>query len=245
MSEFEARLRAELADIAAGVSVAISGSPNGRRSKRPFVVVVSGLLVFALAGGIAWTRLDATDHGTKLLTLEAVVQATSTAGTARMSFERADAGPGTGDADFLDERYRFHEKVTDSELKIVAETLNVILVGSHVFVSVRARQWCELTDPSASKEPLGFDPAAVLGSLRPPATLRRLGTDTIRGVATTHYQILHSRMWNDLWVDGHDQLRRIASYLSQPASSETIDFFDYGARLAPITAPPVATSCIS
>ena len=76
-------------------------------------------------------------------------------------------------------------------------------------------------------------------------TLQRLGTDTIRGVTTTHYRILHGQQWNDLWADTADHLLRITSTQTHPASSKTIDFFDYGARFAPITLPTTSISCIS
>ena len=165
-----------------------------------------------------------------------------------MSFDRPDASRGTGYADLANRRYLFHEKITDPLFKSKAgnKTTVVVLVGTHtIFAKGLTATWCELADLTISQEPFGLDPAAVLGSLRPPVTLQRLGTATIRGVATTRYRILNSPTWNDLWVDAANQLRRISYHQDNAKSSGAIDFFDYGAQLPPITAPATYTQCVS
>ena len=246
MTDVEARLRAELPEIAANITVTTTGSVRGRRSPRLAVAAVSGLLVVVLAVALAWARLNPTKPG-RLLTVQAVVHATSAAHTARLSFDKTGAAHGTGYADLADGRYLFHEQITDPLFKNKAGfKLTVVLLGNHtVFAKGLTPTWCELNDPAVSREPFGLDPAAVLGSLRLPVTLQRLGTATIRGVATTHYRILDSPTWSDLWVDGANQLRRISYHANNTQPSRTIDFFDYGAQLPPITAPATYTQCIS
>jgi len=184
--------------------------------------------------------------GSKALTVSDVVRATSTAHTARISYDETDALgsiSGAGEADFTDSRYR--GKDTGSGLKAFGATVNVILVKSNLFVNTPpAVTWCRIGDASLTREPFGFDPTAVLHSL-PPETLQRIGPETIRGVATTHYRILHARGWSELWVDASDFLRRVRSHQGNPESSKTLDLFDYGTPLTPITAPNTAPSCFT
>jgi hypothetical protein len=210
-----------------------------RRSAFCALVVTVAVIVSGCSGG----------GGSKALTVSDVVRATSTVRTARISYARTDttgSQSGTGEADLTHSRYRLHEKITDSELKLSGATFNAILVKRRLFMSrAPGASWCEFPDISVSRSPFGFDPTAVLHSLRPPETLQRIGPDIIRGVATTHYRILHGRGWNDLWVDASDFLRRITSHQSNPVSSKTFDFFDYGAPITPITAPATSTPCIS
>ena len=63
MTDLETRLRAELPEIAASVTVEGSESSQGRRSVERRVAVVVGLAVVVLAVGIAWARTDATKSG--------------------------------------------------------------------------------------------------------------------------------------------------------------------------------------
>lgn len=62
MTDLETRLREQLAAIAAGVTVDASVPPSARRNAQRFASLVIALLVLALAGGIAWTRLDSTNR---------------------------------------------------------------------------------------------------------------------------------------------------------------------------------------
>jgi hypothetical protein len=189
-------------------------------------------------------------HGKSTLALEEIVRATGAANSARLTFVKRATGlsiRGTGEADLAANRYLFREKITDKGLHLVDKPVEALLVGPRVFsTGYGSARWCEMTDPSLSHGPFGLDPSTVLTSLRPPMTLQRIGTDTVDNVATTHYRILHSQTWNELWVDTSGRLRRIASHGNPgPTSSITIDFSDYGAPITPITTPTTFTPCIA
>ena len=62
MSDLEARLREQLADIASSVTVDPSGPFRDRRRTRQLTSVVVGVLVLTLAGAVAWARLGAGNH---------------------------------------------------------------------------------------------------------------------------------------------------------------------------------------
>jgi hypothetical protein len=155
-------------------------------------------------------------------------------------------GSGTGDLDFGNSGYSVDVALNGSFARLFGPQFEAVGGADHEYLkNFGIVGWCktEGTTSSNPAQPFGVDPTAVLGSLQPPATLQRVGTDTVRGVATTHYRVVHSSAWNELWVDATDHLRRARSHQGVQGVTITVEFFDYGARLAPITAPMTPRPC--
>jgi hypothetical protein len=121
-------------------------------------------------------------------------------------------------------------------------------------------------DSSASSGGLSdANPGATLDALRGAGEVERVGTETLRGVETTHYRAtidpqkalaeapeeLRDRAAKgldaiggplpiDVWIDGDGQARKIAMDVetSDGAVSTTIEYYDFGADVN-IAAPPV------
>jgi hypothetical protein len=144
-----------------------------------------------------------------------------------------------GDADPRRSRYRFAATARNSALEW-------IVIGTHGFVrgatdSPRST-WCSVPAEDSAQQ-LGVDPTSVLRSVAGgSAGLHRLGTSIVRGVATTHFRINRD---NDsaveVWVDKDDLLRRYVG--EQDGTSATIEFYDFGSTITPITYPSGARPC--
>lgn len=162
--------------------------------------------------------------------------------------ETASSGniAGTGNLDFRNKSYRLDAALNSSLARLFGPRFQAVGVANHEYLkNFGIVGWCK-AEPSTSANPrkaFGVDPTAVLQSLRPPATLQRIGTDTVRGAATTHYRIVHGSAWNEVWVDADDHLRRATSHQGKPVAMITVEFFDYGAPLTPVTAPRTSQSC--
>ncbi len=151
---------------------------------------------------------------------------------------------GEGDLDLAHDRARIHA------LHWVPGGLaEVLLVGRAAYFKISTGKnlsgWCPARAVGSTDRPFGIQPTAVLASLRAPAKLHHVATETVRGVSTTHYRITgaptltHVGTPTDLWVDGDDHLRRIAvssADRSQPRRV-IIELYDFGVSFPPITAP--------
>jgi hypothetical protein len=74
------------------------------------------------------------------------------------------------------------------------------------------------------------DPTKLLDYLRSTSKVRKVGTATIRGVATTHYvariKADTQRVPLDVWVDGSGLVRRLR--VSWQTVDASVDLFDFG-----------------
>ena len=187
-------------------------------------------------------------HGSSI-SVEGIVRATSAASTAHVAWsEMISSGnvSGTGDLDFGNNRYSLDVALTGSLVRLFGPRFEAVGVANHEYVkNLGIVGWCKTKGTTSSNpgQAFGVDPTSVLGSLRPPATLQRVGTETVRGVATTYYRVVHGSAWNEVWVDATDHLRRARSHQGVQGATITVEFFDYGARFAPINAPVTSRPC--
>jgi hypothetical protein len=144
----------------------------------------------------------------------------------------------TGEADFSGK--------TGFEFQVDSRTApmpfsGVIVIGTQGYIEGLSdvAGWCPLGPVTSD---LTFDPTEVLRSIGAGGTLERVGNEMVRGVSTTRYRYLradHAAM--DLWVDADDRLRQVAE--NQDDETDTIDFYDFGANITPITAPKTSPKC--
>jgi hypothetical protein len=109
--------------------------------------------------------------------------------------------------------------------------------GTRLYVGGPTGQWClAVQAPSLSGTDRGVPTLVDAIELlrKDGASVRYIGPETIRGVATSHFRS-HAAQTFDVWVDAHDQLRRISGrlpalpgVLSGVPTSFTEDFFDFG-----------------
>jgi hypothetical protein len=108
------------------------------------------------------------------------------------------------------------------------------------------------------------NPKGTLDALRGAGEVEKVGTDTLRGVATTHYRAtidpqkaledappaLHDKVQKgldalggpvpvDVWIDGDGQARKIATDVDVKGvkASTTIEYYDFGTKVD-VSAPP-------
>ncbi len=141
----------------------------------------------------------------------------------------------SGDVEFAGARYRLH---VDSP-PVLALLTDFIAIGNTAFLRAKSGGWCAVGGGGVTNS-FGFDPSAVLQTLvKTNGTLVQVGRDIVRGVSTTHYRFTTSDSTPmDLWVDDSDLLRRLVQ--THDNETDTADFYDYGASITPITAPPVS-----
>jgi hypothetical protein len=160
----------------------------------------------------------------------------------------------SGAIDFA--RNEIHDHFTWTTPGILDRTYDEVSVANRIYISDPGKHfprlsgvsWCEATLPAAVTDKVAQspypDPRDVLVSLKPPASLERLGTETIRGVPTTHYRVLHvGSAPFEVWVDANDLLRRMRG--AHGGNSTTTEMFDYGTRIDRVSAPKSAPSCFS
>ncbi len=178
------------------------------------------------------------------VTVEAVALHTRAARTARMDGSLKATDPTsitrvTGEADFNGSRYHF-KFASPSSTRPFDE---FIAIGTQAFVlggTLGAVGWCAIGTVSSD---LNFDPGAVLGSInKANGTLQRLGEESVRGIATNHYRYVRpDNPPMELWVDSNDLLRRIVE--THENETDTLEFYDFGADITPITAPTTSPKC--
>ncbi|SRR5260221_7036738 len=218
--------------------------------------VVAAALVAAGCGGSAKNQT---------LTVKVVASATRNAKTARMTLKtKSGVRPPTltGDADFAHDRFRIHYVFSKGPGSFLppgwSPTLDEIIIPGHKYwrgLMIGQSQWCDEVSTSSTRQPFGVDPSGALSSLRPPETLQRVGVETVGGVATTRYRVLNGPKPTEdtpspaeLWVDRQDQVRRVTEAFDNGDGTTyqvIVEFYDFGASLTPITAPPSAQNCSS
>jgi hypothetical protein len=209
------------------------------------LAIASGLVVFAGCGGTAGTNKGSGASPTTapriVVTAAALDQATRAAHTARLdgtattkqgattTVERA-----TGELNF--DQDAMHLRGVSPSGATVLELISIGKQGWGRGSGPFALQpeWCalELTE--------SFDPGAVLRSLEAAhARLERVGNETIDSVQTTHYRTIvpdvEPTETLNLWVDASDRLRRMID--TSGDTTQTANLYDFGAPIAPITAP--------
>ena len=205
------------------------------------------------------------------VTVKDIATATRDAKTARFAVTSLNghtlkSAPLTGDADFAQGRYRTHWDLRGSKLPAGVTlrrsqlTFDVVILPNHQYGRglLFGSGWCEVggaLQDTAPKQVFGIDPSAALDSLRPPETLHRLGSDVIRGIAATRYRVLHAPSPSEdipspteVWVDAQNQVLRVGEAIdtgdsNHPSETDFVDFYDFGASLTPITAPPHPMQC--
>jgi hypothetical protein len=103
--------------------------------------------------------------------------------------------------------------------------------------------WCEMQDVKTTKGYAGVAPFDTLANLDAEGrSLRRVGTERIRGVDTVHYAIDGADPPVDLWVDDEDRLRRLIWTHENNQETDTVELYDFGAPIT-VTVPEGAPPC--
>lgn len=106
-------------------------------------------------------------------------------------------------------------------------------------------EWCAIGRVGG----LNVDFGAILEALASnQGKLKRIGEGQVRGVQTTRYRIESTdATWNgsELWVDKDGLLRRLVQRFVGGGVErvDTAEFYDFGVKMSPITAPPAKKAC--
>ena len=102
--------------------------------------------------------------------------------------------------------------------------------------------WCAMRGALRHSGGPKLDPFDALDGLRSSGrSLHRIGTENVRGVATTHYHVSGNPPL-DIWVDATDRVRRLRWTHGNAHQTDTEDLYDFGVS-ASITAPASAPPC--
>jgi hypothetical protein len=149
------------------------------------------------------------------------------------------------------------------DLDLPVGSVSGLLDAGNVYVKMppnpTAKKWAKLDlaevlpDGASSITPLGrlasSDPARALALLVQSAgDMRRVGTEAVRGVATTHSHgtfeaVGPVRLPLDVWVDGDGRVRKLTVHADPdgagplPASSLALELYDFGVA-ADVVPPP-------
>ncbi len=152
-----------------------------------------------------------------------------------MTFSYTGAEDAQGDASFVMSQHGGEE--------------DFIWSGSRFFSRVRTttvglpHDWC-LERHTTRHAGSGVSPVDTLSSLRASGKgLQRVGSERVRGVATTHYRIVGTRPPIDIWVDDHDLLRRLRWTHGRAHQTDTMEVYGYGEPVS-ITVPSHARPCV-
>jgi hypothetical protein len=215
----------------------------------------TGRLVAVLLLVAMLTACGSTGRGSseKRITIGAIAQQTLDAKSARLHASSRSADPrvaggisGSGTARFDPERYSLVMRVPRiGMLEALVFTHDAFMrapKSAPAFGGVLPHDWCK-EQGGVAENGFGFSPTSVISSLAEQGgTLQRLGNDRLRGVETTHYRLVKAGvMPTEVWVDSNDRLRRIQQ--THDGEIDVLDYFDYGAAVPPITAPPHARHC--
>lgn len=206
-------------------------------------------------------------------------QATRAAGTAQVSFTAGVAGQTVRGRGYVDLKGR----AADLSLSLPQGTLREIYKGTRLYLKLPSslrkgplakRPWA-LIDVSAVARARGIDlgalqsqgdPSRTLDQLRSAGQVRKVGTETVRGVETTHFkavvdlrkaaeqngasrqatqtlirQLGRSSIPVDVWLDDQKRLRRERFALPIQSQTATITFelYDFGTSHR-VTPPPAS-----
>jgi hypothetical protein len=132
-----------------------------------------------------------------------------------------------------DQGRRLHVRVTvpmaSAPIEAVAADGSLYVRGGPVD-SFANGKWVRVKADDRSFNLGQADPSKLLDYLRSTSKVQKVGTATIRGVATTHYvahlQVDAKRVPLDVWVDGSGLVRRLRVNWSTVNAS--VDLFDFG-----------------
>ncbi len=179
---------------------------------------------------------SASVSGSKIIEMSAVVAAMTEADTARWegTFGRASTSHTSGELD-LAHRYMSASSTDASHVIDIA----ILQQPTRSYLRGPTGTWCWTKTPTISlADPSIFATLDTLG--RTGARPKYVGTDTVRGVATRHFQ-LRGRKTFDVWVDGQDRMRRLAG--QSPLGPFSEEFFDFGAKVTFVEPNARSTPC--
>jgi hypothetical protein len=224
-------------------------------------------------GGGSPARLDAS-------ALKQTAQTTEAAGRARMEFTAHLPGPtlrGAGVLDMKDDAYAMSLRpgaFAKSHVVVIGKKLYLTLLPSVRKGALAGKRWA-VVDLAKAAKAQGSDlsefaaataPGSILEQLRAAGDIKRVGTDTVRGVPATHFHAtvdLHkaaallpperraqiqpqidqlvlqagqSTVPVDVWVDGQKRLRRENVTLGNLGMMR-LDLYDFGEPRR-VVAPP-------
>ena len=212
---------------------------------RPRTCAVA-LLVALVAGCGSSSAANKSSHGAAMLSV--IAAATNRTHTFHFStttvfLEHGGSGvPITGAAE-VDR----HQTILTASPPGAQGGYDILFAGTTVFVRVRspdptlAHPWCRA--PRATSEPgVGVNPTDALTSLRDAGrVVHRVGRETIRGVATTHFRV-SGHPGAEIWVDSHDLLRQYRWTHGKGDQTDTTDLFDFGVHVS-IAVPEHVNAC--
>jgi hypothetical protein len=241
--------------------------------RRAFALV--GLLASALAGAVGVSGCGG-GGGLDGSAVAEAAQTTQSAGTARLALSAAVGGQTLNGSGFVDMKRR----AADISLELPQGTLREITRGTRVYLkppaglgSSRLKTPWMMVDVGAVAQAQGInlgalqslsDPSGTIDQLRSAGKVEKVGTETVRGVQTTHFKAVvdlrkaaqrapaakssvdqlirmlgRSSIPVEVWLDNQKRLRReqvSLTVLGQPLT-ETVELYDFGARQA-IKPPP-------
>jgi hypothetical protein len=193
--------------------------------------------------------------------LQVVIRAPSATTAAKSARLSVTVSGGPSGAVVLDGVIDFASKAVDmSSAPSAASKSQTILLGDAIFSLVpgkgaaNGKPWLKVSRASlapavggtdlAGLSQTSVDPIPVLADLQTSSRGTRVGRDTVRGVAVTHFRAILGPVSGatagkaDLWVDGQGRLRRIAEDSGPTAAvTTTTEFYDFGIPVH-IVAPP-------
>lgn len=175
------------------------------------------------------------------ITISGIERATRAAHSVRFIGDSTDSSDPrihaqvTGVADF--DRSFWRVDATSNERPVLS--MELLVSGKQVFISLRQGSKKEAPCLSGGQSKLvGFRPDTALKSFESEGwKIDRVGNEKVRGVKTTHYRLTRAPdPADDIWVDHQGRLRRMID--RNDTEVDTVEFYDYGADIGPVTIPP-------
>jgi hypothetical protein len=187
-------------------------------------------LRFVVAAITAMLALAACGRGSVShpVSLEQIVNKTRHAGTARVDMRLASEPTLSGEATFGAGAYHLRRAAAGG-----VHALELVFVDGRTFGRFESDPWC---DAGKSNLPSVLNLFTAGASAAPTNALTRVGSQAVRGVATTRYRYVLNGAAEDLWIGADDRIRRVLS------GKTTVEFYDFGASTPPIVAPASLSS---